>query len=104
MTSPKVFTMRNTFYTKDDLIYSDYKWKTYGMEDAKVSGLPDSTPFNRYKGVDILYMINITAQLHQLQYLVSGQKIERMIREKLPPYLITQTQVKDWIVENWRRY
>jgi hypothetical protein len=89
------------FYTKEDLVYSDYQWPSTGQEEPSVSSPLGEDQFNRYAGREVLALINTIAQVHGLQYTISGKKIEKMIRKALPAQLSTRKEVKDWIVLNW---
>lgn len=88
---------------KKDLQY-DYSWTAYGSDDPKVSGEPDSTLFNRQEGYEVLYLINKMAEIHDLKSIASGQKMERMIKDKLPGSIRGQEKVKKWIANNCENY
>jgi hypothetical protein len=87
--------------SKSDLVYQDYSWSTYEDDDPKVTGEPDSTLLNRKEGYEILYFINKLAEIHKLKEKSSGKKIEKMIREKVPTNLRSQSKIKEWIEKNW---
>ncbi len=44
-------------FTKDDLVY-EYNWSLYENDDPKISGMPDSSTFNRTEGLQTLYIVN----------------------------------------------
>ncbi len=90
-------------YSKSDLVYQDYSWTVYSNDNPKITGEPDSTLLNRKEGYEILYFINKFASIHGLKEKASGEKIERMIREKVPSNIHSQENIKEWIVENWNK-
>jgi len=86
---------------KEDLKYSDYSWTTYGNDDPKVTGNPDSSLLNRKEGYEVLYFINKFAEIHSFKNKASAHKVEKMIKEDLPSDIRSQENVKKWIEENW---
>lgn len=89
------------FYDRGDMVYSNYSWTTYGDDDPKVTGEPDSTLLNRSEGYEVLYFINKMAEIHSLSNVSSGNKMERMIREDVPSDIRSQANIKNWIENNW---
>lgn len=89
-------------FTKDDLFYSDYEWSTYISYDPKISGKIDETRFNKNKGMEVLYLINKLVDLWDFSKIESCIKIERCIREKLPPKITKQEEVATWVQLNWK--
>ncbi len=79
-------------FTKDDLFYSDYEWSTYISSDPKISGKIDETRFNKNQGMDLWDFSKIESCI----------KIERCIREKLPPKITKQEEVATWVQLNWK--
>ena len=86
---------------KADLYYEDYSWTAYRNDDPKVTGNPDSTLLNRKEGYEILYFINKLAEIHGLNQKSSAEKIEKMIREKVPTNLRSKENIKAWIEKHW---
>ncbi|HXL56027.1 MAG TPA: hypothetical protein VN958_07210 [Chitinophagaceae bacterium] len=91
------------FYLKKHMIFHDYNWTQYSNDDPYVSGVPDNTLFDKNEGYQVLYMINIFGKTFQQMTINVGKKIEIMIRG-LPPYVKRQTDVLDWLFNNWSRY
>ena len=89
---------------KSDLVYKDYNWSAYGNDDPKITGVPDSTLFNRKEGYEVLYLINKIVERNKFKQKQSGLKIERMIRKFLPGEIRSQTKVINWIETNWNNY
>jgi hypothetical protein len=90
--------------SRSELIYKDYSWTSYGNDDPKVSGEPDSTLLNRKEGYEILYFINKLSEDWKFKNKSSTQKIERLVRENVPHNLHSQKEIKKWISENWDNY
>jgi len=91
-------------FTKTDMVFKDYRWSAYPNDDPRVTGKPDSTLFNRHEGYEVLYLVNKLAELWTLRVVSACQKMERMIRQHLPSYTRSQTEVQAWIHENWSKY
>ena len=89
-------------FTKDNLFYSDYEWSLYMPSDPKISGKIDETRFNKNQGMEVLYLINKLVDLWDFSKIESCIKIERCIREKLPPKITKQEEVATWIQLNWK--
>lgn len=91
-------------FNKSDMQYNDYQWTAYPNDNPRVTGKPDSTRFNRHEGYEVLYLINALAELWQFKLVNSCIKMEKMINKKLPSDIIMQTDVKEWISNNWKKY
>jgi len=88
-----------------DLLFADkYSWSALTDDDPKLTGEPDSTPFNRKEGFEVLALINRFLAKHKFRQKTSGQKVERLIAKHLPIALKTQRLVEDWLVANWEEY
>jgi hypothetical protein len=90
-------------FTKANMLYNHYSWTALPGDNPKISGVPDSTLFNRNEGYEVLYLINRMMVGYSLN-IPSGQKIERMIRTGLPGEVRSQKNVYDWIVANWQKF
>lgn len=90
-------------FTRNDLVYKDYHWTTYGSDDPRVSGPPDSTLLNRGEGYEMVYFINKFCEFNRLS-VAGGQKAERLIRTRLPGTIKSQIAVRDWLVDNWNAF
>ena len=88
--------------SKADLYYDDYSWTVVNNDNPKVTGIPDSTLLNRREGYEILYFTNKFCDIYELKQKVSATKIERMIREEVPGNIRSQSNIKDWLVKNWK--
>jgi hypothetical protein len=89
-------------FLKGDLQYH-YSWTVLPGDNPKISGVPDSTLFNRNEGYEVVYLISTLMTRYNLN-IASGQKIERMIKTGLPGDIRGQKNVYDWIVINWKNY
>lgn len=88
-------------FNKSIMQYRDYQWTAYPNDDARVTGKPDSTRFNRHEGYEVLYLINALAEEWDFKNVNSCLKMEKLIREELPSKTIIQVDVKQWIRKNW---
>jgi len=91
-------------FTKANMLYNHYSWTALPGDNPKISGVPDSTLFNRNEGYEVLYLINRFMTDNNLKNVESGQKIERMIRTGLPGDVRGQKNVVEWLVKNWKQY
>jgi hypothetical protein len=91
-------------YLRSDMLYHDYSWTAYGNDNPKISGKPDSTFLSRREGYEVLYFINKCAELHSITNKADCQKIERMLRNNVPPNIHSQENVEQWINDNWNKY
>ncbi|MDE0535132.1 hypothetical protein [Tenacibaculum sp. L6] len=89
--------------TREDLQY-EYSWKAIPSDNPKVTGDPDSTLLNRNEGYEMLYFINKFCELTNLTTKGDAHKVETMIKEHLPSNTRSQANVRDWLVENWKKY
>ena len=90
-------------FDKSGLKY-EYNWNPYEKDDPRISGLPDTTEFNRKEGLEVLYIIRQLSD--HLQYGVDsfGNKIEYLIHEKLPLEIKNQKDTIKWIEDNWTNF
>lgn len=87
-------------FSKRNLIYKDYTWTPYLNSNPQVSGKPDSTLFNATEGNEVVYLINILMVLWDYRFSNTGNKIEKLIHDRLPSGIKTQEEVMDWIKSN----
>jgi hypothetical protein len=87
-------------FSKKNLCFDDYKWTVYPVNDPRVSGKPDNTPFNREEGNEVVFLINKLMILWDYRFHTSGNKMEKLIREQLPAEILTQEEVQKWLKEN----
>jgi len=88
-------------FSKDNLIYA-YSWSEYDKDDPRVSGIPDSTPFNKKEGEEIVYLINYLSEHLAWSVEEFGAKVEKLLYEHLPEGTISQKETIQWIKENWK--
>lgn len=86
------------------MVFKDYEWEQSKLSSQKVSGELDETPFNRKDGFEVLFFINKLGEIWNLQRRLSGEKIERMIRVRLPENILTQEAARRWIHDNWDNF
>jgi len=87
-------------FSKSNLIYKDYTWTAIPSGDPRVKGRPDATAFNRTEGNEVVYLINKLMLLWDYRFVNTGNKMEKLIHDRLPAELTSQQQVQDWIKDN----
>lgn len=86
-----------TLFSKRNLLYTDYTWSNYPPNDARVSGKPDGTSFNKGEGNEVVYLVNKMMTLLDYRFTTSGNKMEKLIHDELPGDFTTQEQVFAWV-------
>lgn len=87
---------------KNDLRYL-YNWNDIEGNHPKVTGILDSTMFNRREGYEVIYLINKLAEIWEFEEKSLCLKVEKMINI-LSSELRSQEAIKKWIEDNWERY
>lgn len=88
---------------KGDLAYA-YSWTAIRGDDARLTGVPDSTLLNRREGYEVLQFINRFCSKHWKPPgppKSAALKIERMIRDHLPSDVRSHARVTRWLLDNW---
>ena len=92
------------FFSRDNMFYLDYLWEYLPAVDPHVPTPAEKSLFNKTDGNHVLYMVNKLFKLKRLEGLQSAQKIERIIRSKLPVEIVYHRDVRKWLFENWEKY
>jgi len=87
-------------FSRRNLHYSDYKWSVYPHNDPRVNGKPDGTVFDRAEGNEMVYLVNKLMMLWDYRFANTGNKIEKLIHDKLPAEVTAQDDVQNWIKLN----
>ena len=87
-------------FTKRNLHYNDYKWTAYIQHDPRVNGKPDDTSFNKEEGNQVVYLINKLMSLWDYRFSNTGNKMEKLIHDKLPEELNNQEDIQQWLKTN----
>ncbi len=87
-------------FSRRNLHYSDYKWSTYVPNDPRVNGKPDDTTFNREEGSEVVYMIDRLMKLWDYRFANTGNKMEKLIHDKMPADITRQEEVQQWLKTN----
>ena len=86
-----------------DLVY-EYSWSQYKEDDPRISGIPDTTEFNRKEGREVLYIIKYLT-VHVAWGVESfGNKMEKLIHNQLPLEIKNQQDTIKWIEDNWNKF
>jgi hypothetical protein len=89
-----------TLFSRRNLHYSDYKWSAYVPNDPKVNGRPDATLFDREEGSEVVYLINRLMILWDYRFSNTGNKMEKLIHDKMPADITRQEEVQQWLKAN----
>ena len=88
-------------FSKEDLIYY-YTWSEYDQDDPRISGVPDSTVFNKKAGEEVVYLINYLSEHLAWSVEEFGARVEKLLHEHLPEEEISQKDTIQWIKKNWK--
>jgi hypothetical protein len=90
-------------FEKNHLIY-DYNWARYDRNDPKISGIPDATEFNRTEGGEVLYIIKFLTDHLAYEVRSFGNRVEKLVHDRLPVEIKRQKDTIQWIKDNWRNF
>jgi len=88
-------------FEKSDLVY-EYNWSQYEKDDPRISGMLDTTEFNRKEGGEVLYIIKYLTD--HIAYGVEnfGNKMEKLVHDRLPVKIKNQKDTIKWIKDHWK--
>lgn len=81
-----------------------YQMTVIPSDDARVSGTPDKTPFNRQEAVEVHYLITRFASAKRLKLKKSLVKVAEVIHAELPAEIKTQVEAMKWLQANWNKF
>ena len=87
-------------FSKRNLHYADYKWSNYLQHDPHVNGKPDDTVFDKAEGNEVVYMINKLMIMWDYRFSNTGNKMEKLIHDKMPVEIAKQQDVQNWLKDN----
>lgn len=76
-----------------------YHWTE--TDSPKLKGEPDNSLFNRSEGHEVLYNVNKFLAKRKLSSIGSGNKAEKLLREKLASKIYTQVEVIAFLNKHW---
>jgi len=68
--------------------------------DPRTNGKPDETPFDKDEGNEVVYLINKLMALWDYRFSNTGNKMEKLIHDKMPADVATQESVQQWLKAN----
>lgn len=68
--------------------------------DPRTNGKPDETPFSKEEGNEVVYLINKLMALWDYRFANTGNKMEKLIHDKMPADVATQEDVQQWLKAN----
>lgn len=92
-----------TLLNKNDLQFK-YSWTAISPDDARVTGVPDSTLLNRNEGYEVLALLNRLAKASKWTNKAPALKAERMIKNHLPGDIRSHANVWRWLIDNWSNH
>jgi hypothetical protein len=87
-------------FSRRNLHYTDYKWTSYIQNDPRVTGRPDHTAFSKDEGNEMVYLINKLMMMWDYRFANTGNKMEKLIHDKLPAEITSQEDVQNWLKSN----
>ncbi|SEO88170.1 hypothetical protein SAMN05192574_11530 [Mucilaginibacter gossypiicola] len=87
-------------FSRRNLHYTDYKWTAYIQNDPRVNGRPDHTVFDKTEGNEMVYLINKLMMIWDYRFANTGNKMEKLIHDKLPTEITSQEDVQGWLKIN----
>jgi hypothetical protein len=82
-------------FTKEHLA-GNYKWATE-PGDSLFTGSPTRRLFDRWNGVQVLFIINSFAALSESFSVEEGRKVESLINDHLPQDTRSEMSVYNWL-------
>lgn len=79
----------------------NYRWAARPKDNPNFRKGSDYRNLNRSEGYEILFAINEFLKLKGLTSITSGQKAEKLIKEKLPSRTYSHTELYKWLNEHW---
>lgn len=93
-------------FQQSEMMYRDYYWGfRYLPKDPHTCGELGTTIFTRTEGPQMLYFLNKYAELRHWKHHLHNrlQKLEYIVRERVPDSLDYQYEVRQWLDENMKR-
>lgn len=81
-----------------------YQITVIPSDDARVSGTPDKTPFNKQEAAEVHYLITRFASAKRLKLKKSLVKVAEVIQAELPADIKTQIEAMKWLQANWNKF
>ena len=89
-------------FTKEHLMSNDYNWST--RINYELTRLPDRRAFDAKNGDQLIYLINSFGNSIGKLSALDGQKLERLIKQSLPPDLKSEIAVFNWLKGRYLYY
>ncbi|MGE6221091.1 hypothetical protein ACQKCH_14785 [Nubsella zeaxanthinifaciens] len=91
-------------YQKSQMVYQDYKWNARADHDnPKFVGAQERSMLNRSEGYEMLDFIDrLASDWKWGDNLGARQRLEKIIREKVPSNIRTHDEIKKWISSNYK--
>ncbi len=77
-----------------------YNWQT-SADDPKLKGRQDHWKFNRRQGNEVLFIANQFLEDNHLSDIQSLHRLEDLISQQMPNYVLSQRHAYDWLRIHW---
>jgi len=95
---------KNSLMQLKDLNYeysTDYSLR---LREKAFKSMPNNEKFDKSNRYEMILFINSLQLLWNLNAIKDCQKIEFLIKDKMPDTIITQLEIADWLVLNWNNF
>ncbi len=97
LTHPSLFQLR-------DLKFSYSSQSSFSFREPVFKSMPNNEKLDRNNRYEVILFINSLQMLWNLYDTEECQKIEYLIKEKMPEEIERQLEVADWLVLNWNTF
>ena len=84
--------------TEADLKYHGYLKTIFEVDDPRISGESDVTPFNKFELHEVLFVMNQVFFKLKILNPIYIQIIERFVRLFMPKHINNQIKAQNWII------
>lgn len=87
-------------FNRSDMQYT-YRWTARPEDNPNFRKGSDYRNLNRSEGYEMLFVVNEFLKLKGLTSTASGQKVENLIKGKLPSRVFSHTELYSWLTSHW---
>ena len=89
------------YYSKEDLLFKDYGWDITQPDSYKLKGPADRNGFINSQGNEVLYLINLFAEISGNTTKEDCSKMEQLLYHHCPIGKLSQVTVFRWMQETF---
>lgn len=80
-----------------------YRYPEQGaVPDLKELAQPDASRLNRHQWYEVLYFVNMFANLYGKGSPGVAKHAEKLLHEHVPPELHSHDRIKQWLLDHWK--